>query len=56
MDISEKETQLIEYFRSMSEFNRQRLLAMAAHASDTYRVTMKFKENQQRSKRKDGEA
>lgn len=52
MEISEKEVQLIEYFRSMSEFNRQRILAMAAHAADTYRVTMKFKENQQRPKKK----
>lgn len=49
MELTEKETLLISYFRSMSEFNRQRILTAAAVAADAFRRTELLKAGQKRS-------
>jgi hypothetical protein len=48
MELNEKETQLIEYFRSMSEFNRQRIMASAAVAADAFKRAELFRAGQRR--------
>jgi hypothetical protein len=48
MELTEKEKLLIEYFRSMSEFNRQRILASASAATDAFKRTELFKSGQKR--------
>jgi hypothetical protein len=48
MELTEKEMLLIDYFRSMSEFNRQRLLNSAAVAADAFRRTELLKAGQKR--------
>jgi hypothetical protein len=48
MELTEKEMQLISYFRSMSEFNKQRILASSAAAADAFKRTELFKSGNKR--------
>jgi hypothetical protein len=43
MELTENEVLLLGYFRSMSEFNRRRILVSAATAADAFKRTQQYK-------------
>ncbi len=47
MELTKKEAELIAHFRRISDFNRQRLLALARNAVDDLEWVQKVRESQE---------
>ncbi|BCR06840.1 hypothetical protein DESUT3_39090 [Desulfuromonas versatilis] len=44
LDVTEKEAQLIQYFRTISRFNRERVFSMARNAADDFKRAEKIRD------------
>ncbi len=52
LEVSEKEAQLVQYFRNISRFNRERVFSMARNAADDFRRAEKIRDYLSTAERK----